>query len=845
MIFKKFFNLVLSIFAVVVVTQCTPPETQKEVKKETPEYNLIVVTASAVSETNVDIILKYTPPEDYQITPDMFLIRSDTDTNKIIGVIDVKKVKKKNYRLTLDKPIDIMDVWAITSSSDKNFRNKRFIAYDKILYKLYSDKPMGHNIENGKNVFRVFAPTATKVWLVIADDPIEMKNKIEYEMVKDENGVWEYSISGNLFGKYYGYRASGPKHFTEAFDENLIVFDPYSKAVAVENSYKQKGMSVIIDTSKYNWEGTSYVGIKSEDAIIYESHIRDFTAHPSSGVPKEIAGTYRGFVYRGKGVVGGINWVKELGVNVVEFLPIHEMGTYEPPFGEQVEHAGAEPGTTIVNTWNAQSRNHWGYMTSCFFSPESYYSSGDLTPGKYSGLGGKQVNEFKDVVKALHKEGIGVMLDVVYNHVSQYDYNPLKRLAKKYYFFLNDFHGYDSRSGCGNDFDTAKPMASKLVVDSVKYWMIEYKIDGFRFDLATIIDWKTHEKVIAEAKKINPNVILVAEPWGGGRGEPRDGGGYTLEGFSKRGMGAWNDQIRNFIRGGASASSNPSSGIIFGKGDNNRMKTMVKGFLKGEGGDFYERGHNVNYAESHDNETLGDFIRIGNGDYKHNKVITNRTEFVKLTDKQLSQNKIAALFLFTVQGAIMMHQGQEFARSKVVDPNSPWIKDFKQDEKGNWYKIVIQGGKEKKVMWPGGKAKPNTIDHDSYEKDDETNWINYDEALKLAPNRELLEYYKGLIAIRKNYDALRKTGPKEIVFIESQEKIVPALAWLLPGKNNKDGKDLLVIVNANQNSTATFSLPEGEWIVIANDKEAGLKSLDTVSGVVSVKPISGMILVKK
>lgn len=846
----KLFSVILlvSLLSGILVLSCVPPGGEKEAAKGTKEieYKIQIAVASAIDETNVSVLLKFTPPEGFEFSPQMFVVRSDSDTNKILAIKEVKLVKRKELKITLDAPLTIDDVWAISTSDDTNFKNKRFISYEKILYKFYSDKPLGHNVEGGVNVFRVFSPTAKWVKLVIADDPITMSNMKEYDMTKDENGIWEVKVPGTLWGKYYGYRADGPKHFTEAFDPDLVVFDPYSKAVAVENSYKQKGMSVIIDTSKYNWEGTSWVGLKAEDAIIYESHLRDFTAHPSSGVPEDIRGTYKGFIYKGKGVVGGINWLKELGVNAVEFLPIHESGTYEPPFGEQVEHAGAEKGATIVNTWNAQSRNHWGYMTSCFFAPESYYSSGDLTPGKYSGIGGTQVNEFKDVIKALHKEKIAVLLDVVYNHVSQYDYNPLKRLGKKYYFFLNEFHGYDSRSGCGNDFDTAKPMSSRLVVDSVKYWVIDYKVDGFRFDLATIIDWKTHEKIIKETKKINPDVILVAEPWGGGRGEPRDGGGYTLIGFSKRGMGAWNDRIRNFIRGGASASSNPGSGIVFGKGSNDEMKKYVLGFLTNVGGDFYEKGHNINYAESHDNETLGDFIRIGNGDYKYNQIITNRAEFVKLTPKQLAQNKISALFLLSVQGGIMMHQGQEFARSKIVDPNSKWIKEFKQDEKGNWYKeIVLSNGKTKKVMWPGGKAKPNTIDHDSYEKDDDTNWINYDEALKLETNRELLEYYKGLIAIRKKFDPFRKADVKAIKFINAKEKISPTLGWVLPGDNTTGGKEIIVLVNANQVSSATFTLPEGEWEVLANDKLASTKPLGTVSGEITLSPISGMILIKK
>ena len=266
----------------------------------------------------------------------------------------------------------------------------------------------------------------------------------------------------------------------------------------------------------------------------------------------------------------------------------------------------------------------------------------------------------------------------------------LKQIDKEYYFRLDEKGNYIAQSGCGNDFRTEAPMARRMIVESVLYWMKEYHVDGFRFDLGKLIDWETIELIIFEAKKINPYVIFVCEPWGGG---------YDPSGFSVRGWGAWNDQIRNGIKG-----ENPFDGLgwIFGKwyGNNNptRIKSYVNGTLtKDTLGLFQKSDHSVNYLESHDGYTLGDFIRLGLGDVKKDQVIKNVDEFVKLTPTQLKLNKLAALFLFTSRGITMISEGQEFARSKVIPFNIP----VDDPHKG-------------------------MIDHNSYEKDNETNYINYE-----------------------------------------------------------------------------------------------------------------------
>jgi len=661
----------------------------------------------------------------------------------------------------------------------------------KQLDKLYSDLPdrqagkkLGSFVEKGKTYFRLFTPNAEKVSLLTFEQPEQTKGK-EFPMTRDENGVWETSLDGELYGLFYGFKVCHPE--TPCI-EDIVCIDPYAKAVATLNTYFNPRRSIIIKEGNYDWEGDEWIRRDWRDLIIYEMHIRDMTEHSSSGVTER--GTYQGLIEKGK--AGGIDYIKNLGVNTVELLPAQEFANVEIPFQDSLNGK--------FNHWNPYERNHWGYMTAAFFAPESYYSENvrELRWDEWSGRDTKAVTDFKDMVKAFHKEGIAVIMDVVYNHISEYEIGNLKQIDKEYYFRLDEKGNYIQQSGCGNDFRTEAPMARRMIVESVLYWMKEYHVDGFRFDLGKLIDWETIELIIYEAKKINPHVVFVCEPWGGG---------YDPAGFSARDWGAWNDQIRNGIKG-----ENPSDGQgwIFGKwyGNNNpqRIKSYVHGTLtKDTLGLFQKAEHSVNYLESHDGYTLGDFIRLGLGDVKRDEIIKDIDKNVKLTAQQLKLNKLAALFLFTSRGMTMIHSGQEYARSKVVPLNIA----EKDPHKG-------------------------TINHNSYDKDNETNFINYHHA---QINKELFDYYKGLIELRKTFITFRRADYNDVKFFNFKGNPF-ALGYSVKHKY----EEFVVLFNAATISSLEADLPEGEWDVLVDESKAGVNSIKTVRQKVAIDSSTGMIL---
>lgn len=660
--------------------------------------------------------------------------------------------------------------------------------------KFYSDLPdrqagkrLGSFVENGKTYFRLFTPNAEKVSLLTFEKPEQTKGK-EFQMMRDENGVWETSLDGELYGLFYGFKVCHPG--TPCI-EDLVCVDPYAKAVATFQTYFSPRRAIVVKEGNYLWEGDEWIQRDWRDLIIYEMHIRDMTEHPSSGVTER--GTYKGLVEKGK--VGGIDYIKNLGINTVELLPSHEFANIEIPFKDSLNGK--------FNNWNPYERNHWGYMTAAFFAPESYYSENvrELEWEKWSGGDAKAVNDFKDMVKAFHKEGIAVIMDVVYNHISEYEIGNLKQIDKDYYFRLDEKGNYIQQSGCGNDLRTEAPMARRMIVESILYWMKEYHIDGFRFDLGKLIDWETIEEIIFEAKKINPYVVFVCEPWGGG---------YDPAGFSVRGWGAWNDQIRNGIKG-----ENPfdGHGWIFGKwyGNNNpnRIKSYVNGTLtKDTLGLFQKPEHSVNYLESHDGYSLGDFIRLGLGDVKRDEIIKDLDKKIKLTPHQLKLNKLAALFLFTSRGITMISEGQEFARSKVI----PFNESEQDPQKG-------------------------MIDHNSYDKDNETNYINYNH---VKINQELFNYYKGLIEIRKKFETFRRADYNNIHFINVKEN-----PFAFGYSTDYADEHFLVLFNANTKLQQEFILPEGEWQVFADENQAGVQPMRTVQQKVTINYSSGMILKKE
>ncbi|MCU0342756.1 MAG: alpha-amylase family glycosyl hydrolase [Ignavibacterium sp.] len=653
----------------------------------------------------------------------------------------------------------------------------------KELDKFYSEKKLGSFVESGKTYFRLFAPSAEKVSLVLFYK-VDDANGKEYEMTRDENAVWEVSLDGKLYGKFYGFNV---KHKDK---EPVLCLDPYAKAVASYNTYFTPRKSIIVKEDNYDWQDDTWVQRDWRDIVVYEMHIRDMTEHPSSGA--KLRGTYQGLVEKGK--TGGIDYLKNLGVNTIELLPAQDFANIEIPFKDSLRGK--------FNTWNPYERNHWGYMTAAFFAPEEYYTENvrNIEFNKWSGADAKAVTDFKDMVKAFHKEDIAVIMDVVYNHLSEYEFGNLKEIDREYYFRLNPDGSYCAVSGCGNDLRTEAPMLRRLIVESVLYWMKEYHVDGFRFDLGKLLDWQTIETIIYEAKKINPDVVFVCEPWGGG---------YDPQGFSLRGWGAWNDQIRNGIKG-----ENPikGHGWIFGTwyGNNSpqRIKSYVNGTLtKDSLGLFQKPDHSVNYLESHDGYTFGDFIRIGLGDVKPDQVITDVDENAKLTPTQLKVNKLGALFLFTSRGMTMIHSGQEYARSKVLP-------------------LTNQNDPHRGM-----------IDHNTYDKDNEVNYINYNHA-KL--NQDLFDYYKGLIELRKTYKSFRRAEYDDVKFISVKDN-----EFALGYEVTYEDEHFVVLFNAHPIKEVVCDLPKGKWEVLADKDKAGTKVLNEVKGMITIPTSSGLVLKKK
>ncbi len=651
------------------------------------------------------------------------------------------------------------------------------------LDKYYSDKKLGSFVENGKTFFRLFTPNAEKVSLIIFNK-VDDKGGKEYEMIRDENAVWETAIDGELYGKYYGFNV---KHKDK---ESVLCLDPYAKAVASYNTYFTPRKGIVVKENDYNWQSDNWIQRDWRDLIVYEMHVRDMTEHQSSGVKER--GTYKGLIEKGK--TGGIDYIKKLGVNTIELLPSQEFANIEIPFKDSLRGK--------FNTWNPYERNHWGYMTAAFFAPESYFSENvrEIEFNKWSGADAKAVTDFKDMVKAFHKEDIAVMMDVVYNHLSEYEFGNLKEIDHEYYFRTNPNGNYCEVSGCGNDLKTERPMMRRLIVESILYWMKEYHVDGFRFDLGKLLDWETIETIIYEAKKINPDVVFVCEPWGGG---------YDPQGFSLRGWGAWNDQIRNGIKG---ENPNNGHGWIFGSwyGNNSpqRIKSYVTGTLtKDSLGLFQKPEHAVNYLESHDGYTFGDFIRLGLGDVKPDEVIKDIDKNAKLTPTQLKLNKLGALFLFTSRGITMIHSGQEFARSKVLP-------------------LTNQNDPHRGM-----------IDHNTYDKDNEVNYINYNHA---KMNQDLWDYYKGLIELRKEFKSFRRAEYNDVKFISVHDN-----DFALGYEVKHDDEDFVVLFNAHPLKEVVCELPKGKWEVLVNSDKAGIKAIETVSGIITIPTSSGFVLKKK
>jgi isoamylase len=456
--------------------------------------------------------------------------------------------------------------------------------------------PLGATLaEDGAN-FSVFARQSTGAQLLLFDDVDAEAPARVIDLDPSVNRTYHYwhaFVPDVGAGQIYAYRVAGP--FDPArglrFDPEKVLLDPYGKCIArplrrSREAARRPGdnaatalRSVVADTSRYDWEGDAPLGSPFAKTIIYEMHVGGFTRHPSSGVAPAKRGTYAGLIEK-------IPYLQDLGVSAVELLPVYAFDEEDGP-----------PGLG----------NYWGYQPLSFFAPHPGYSSGDEPLAA--------LDEFRDLVKALHRAGIEVILDVVYNHTAEgNEHGPtlcFRGLANdSYYILAEDKSRYADYSGCGNTLNANEPFVRRLIVDSLRYWVSEMHVDGFRFDLASILSRDQDGRPMAappvlwdiESDPILANAKLIAEAW--------DAGGlYQLGSFVGDSWKEWNGRFRDDVR-------------AFLKGDNGTARAVAYRLTGSP--DIFEREQreaeqSINFVTCHDGFTLNDLVSFNGKNNEANK----------------------------------------------------------------------------------------------------------------------------------------------------------------------------------------------------------------------------------
>jgi len=499
-----------------------------------------------------------------------------------------------------------------------------------------------------------------------------------------------------------------------------------------------------------------------EDAIIYEIHIADMTGLDNSNVKNKA--TYLGLTEKGtkgpNGVTTALDNLVELGITHVHILPMFDFWT------------GDEADRDFEKSYN------WGYDPYLFTVPEGRYSTNPYDPSV-------RINEVKQMVKALHDNGIRVVLDMVFPHT--WGVGPMSPFdqAVPYYFYRLDKTGaYVNESGIGNTTASERPMFRKYIIDTLKFWVNEYHVDGFRFDQMGLIDRETMIAVEKELHSIDPTIIIYGEPWGGM--------GTTVR-FGKSDVGgtkvaAFNDEFRDALRG--SVFDATVKGFLMGALS---KETLVKRGVAGsiEYDDIIKSfakdpEETINYVECHDNHTLWDKNYLAaQADAKTNWTVD------MLKDAQ----KLAGAIILTSQGVPFLHAGQDFARTKNGD--------------GNSYNAPIS-----------------------------VNGLDYERKAEFI---DVFNYYKGLIQLRKEHVAFRQRTAADIkskiTFLPSPRKGV----IFTINDANDPWKEIVVIYNG-ETKEQQFSLPDGTWNVVVDQANAGTTSLYQVSGKINVKATSAMVM---
>lgn len=499
-----------------------------------------------------------------------------------------------------------------TTAFEEKIKN---LTYEKI-----EDEKLGAIYSKEKTIFRVFSPTSESVELLISDD-YRKTRKDKYPMKRNELGICEISLEGDLKGYFYNYLVDGKYEVT----------DPYSFSSSI-NSLASAVID-LKDSDPCGFREQKSPDNKEEDAIIYEMSVKDYTADISSGVKNR--GKYIGLSEEDtkfKGVKTGIDNIKELGISHVQLLPIYDFISVDEDDAKFFD----------------DDNYNWGYDPELYFAPEGSYATDPYDPIS-------KIKELKKMVQAFHKNNISVVMDVVYNHTfKSYDSN-LETLAKGYYHRMNDDGSFSNGSGVGNEINSQNPFVRKLIIDSLCHWAREYKIDGFRFDLMALIDIDTIQLALKKLRRINPNIIIYGEPWMAFY-SPLAFDKQILKGSQRsKSFAVFNDDFRDAIKGDANGYE---KGYIQGIFSNKlAIETGIAGSIAYDEkriGFTDKASETINYFNCHDNLILYDKLAISLNEYN------NIDDYVKL----------ALGIIFLSFGKPFIYEGNEFNHSKNNDANS-------------------------------------------------------------------------------------------------------------------------------------------------------------------------------
>lgn len=638
----------------------------------------------------------------------------------------------------------------------------------KFDYEVYTGNDLGAVYSPKMTRFKVWAPEAESVKLNLYKQG-EGDNLIDQHiMKKSANGTYVFEKQGDCNGIYYTYTVVNHGEEQEAVD-------PYTKAAGVNG---QRGM--VINLAKTNPQGFEMDGYRNPehitDAIIYEGSVRDFTMDESSGVfhNGKFLGLTEANTTNHFGEATALDYISGLGVTHVQILPAFDFET--------------------VDEKNQKAQYNWGYDPDNYNVPEGSYA---VSP--YDGA--VRIQEMKQMVLALHSRGIGVIMDVVFNHTYRRDDSNLQKIVPGYYY-RNDETGYTNGSGCGNEVASDRPMVQKLIVDSLIYWAKEYHIDGFRFDLMGVLDIDTMNVIAERLKEIRPDIYLYGEGWNGGPSSlAEEKRAFKASAKKMPGIGMFNDDIRDTIKG--SVFYDDHLGFVNGGTHlENALRYGITGAVAHPQVDYdaygskpwaKEPGQSINYVSCHDNYTLWDKLSVSCPEASE--------------EKKKAMNRLCAAIVFTSQGVPFIQAGEEFLRSKPL----PEKKGFAEN---------------------------------SYNMPDAVNSIKWG---NIHEYPDMIAYYKGLMALRKAHPVFRMQSEAEMTqnlcfLSDTPENVV---AYLLKGKGADDTpENILVIFNGNDKEIL-YNLPEGKWKILVDDKTAGADGKKNISEKVDVEPLSALVLEKE